>query len=87
VVRAAVVREPGALSFLETFNQRGIRTLYDYGRSPRYAEGGLVGGAGASGAGLTINVPVSVSDPGLAASLQRNIEETVVRTLREHARA
>ena len=86
VVRAAVVREPGALSFLETFNQRGVRALYDYGRSPRYAEGGLVGGGGASGAGLTINVPVSVADPGLAASLQRNIEETVVRTLREHTR-
>ena len=87
VVRAAVVEQPGALSFLETFNQRGVRSLYDYTKASRYAEGGLVGAsAAAGGAGLTINVPVSVSDSGLAASLQRNIEETVVRTLREHTR-
>lgn len=87
VVRAAVVEQPGALSFLETFNQRGVRSLYDYTKASRYAEGGLVGASGtAGGAGLTINVPVSVSDSGLAVSLQRNIEETVVRTLREHSR-
>jgi len=87
VVRAAVVRDPGAISFLEEFNQRGVRSLYDYTKASRYAEGGLVGASGtAGGAGLTINVPVSVSDSGLAASLQRNIEDTVVRTLREHTR-
>ena len=87
VVRAAVVEQPGALSFLETFNQRGVRSLYDYTKASRYAEGGLVGGSGAAGGpGLTINVPVSVSDSGLAASLQRNIEDTVFRTLREHTR-
>ena len=87
VVRAAVVRDPGAISFLEEFNQRGVRSLYDYTKASRYAEGGLVGAsAAAGGAGLTINVPVSVSDSGLAASLQRNIEDTVVRTLREHSR-
>lgn len=87
VVRAAVVEQPGALSFLETFNQRGVRSLHDYSKASRYAEGGLVGAsAAAGGEGLTINVPVSVSDSGLAASLQRNIEETVIRTLREHTR-
>ena len=87
VVRAAVVRDPGVISFLEEFNQRGVRSLYDYTKASRYAEGGLVGAsASAGGVGLTINVPVSVSDSGLAASLQRNIEETVVRTLREHTR-
>jgi hypothetical protein len=37
--------------------------------------------------GLTINVPVNVeNDRKLSATLQRNIEDTVVRTLREHAR-
>jgi hypothetical protein len=86
VVRAKVVKDPGALAFLEQFNRRGVRALYDYTNASRFADGGLVAG-GASGAqGLTINVPVSVSDSGLAASLQRNIEETVVRTLREHSR-
>jgi len=87
VVRAAAVKDPGALSFLEEFNRRGVRALYDYTNASRFADGGFAGaGASAGAQGLTINVPVLVSDSGLAASLQRNIEETVVRTLREHSR-
>jgi len=62
-----------------------VRTLYDYTGVSRYAMEVLSGRRVAGSPGLTINVPVSVSDSGLAASLQRNIEETVVRTLREHS--
>lgn len=45
VTRAAVVREPGALSFLEDFNARGMDALYGW---QGYADGGLVGAPEAS---------------------------------------
>jgi hypothetical protein len=47
-----------------------------------FAEGGMVTGKSS----LTINVPVSVSDPRLASHLRTSIEETVVRTLKEFSR-
>lgn len=41
VTRAAVVRQPGALGFLEDFNERGMPALYDWTGQARFAEGGL----------------------------------------------
>lgn len=42
VTRAAVVRQPGALQFLEDFNARGMRALALPNVAPGYATGGLV---------------------------------------------
>lgn len=42
MTRASVVRQPGALAFLEDFNERGMDALYGW---QGYADGGLVGGA------------------------------------------
>ncbi|WP_349569374.1 phage tail length tape measure family protein [Azotobacter salinestris] len=43
VTRAAVVRQPGALDFLQAFNARGMDALDDYARRVRHATGGLAG--------------------------------------------
>ena len=43
VTRAAVVKQPGALSFLSDFNQRGMVALDDWATSVRHATGGLAG--------------------------------------------
>lgn len=43
VTRSAVVRQPGALPFLNDFNRRGMATLDDYARRIRHATGGLAG--------------------------------------------
>ena len=43
VTRAAVVSQPGALSFLHDFNTRGMNALTDWSRAVRHATGGLAG--------------------------------------------
>lgn len=43
VTRAAVVTQPGALSFLEDFNARGMAALDDWAQAPRHNTGGLAG--------------------------------------------
>ena len=43
VTRAAVVSQPGALSFLHDFNARGMDALTDWSRAVRHATGGLAG--------------------------------------------
>ncbi|TBW02721.1 hypothetical protein E0E52_17025 [Azotobacter chroococcum] len=43
VTRAAVVRQPGALDFLDSFNRNGMAALDDYARRVRHATGGLAG--------------------------------------------
>lgn len=43
VTRAAVIRQPGALSFAHDFNQRGMAALKDYIPRVRHATGGLAG--------------------------------------------
>lgn len=54
VVRSKVVKEPGALSFLQAFNRSGmfaLRTvpgLREFGGVPRFAEGGLAVAPGAA---------------------------------------
>jgi hypothetical protein len=72
----------------------GIVSTRTASSSNAYATGGEVGPKSVpkptdkeAGGGLTINVPVNVeNDRRLSNTLQRNIEETVVKTLREHAR-
>lgn len=43
VTRAAVVTQPGALSFLHDFNARGMYALDDWASAVRHATGGLAG--------------------------------------------
>ncbi|SFB48413.1 phage tail length tape measure family protein [Azotobacter beijerinckii] len=43
VTRAAVVQQPGALAFLDSFNRHGMAALDDYARRVRHATGGLAG--------------------------------------------
>lgn len=43
VTRAAVVTQPGALPFLEDFNERGMPALDDWATRARHATGGLAG--------------------------------------------
>lgn len=43
VTRAAVVRQPGALSFLKDFNARGMSSLDQWAGRVRHATGGLAG--------------------------------------------
>lgn len=43
VTRAAVVSQPGALSFLHDFNTRGMNALTDWSRAVRHSTGGLAG--------------------------------------------
>lgn len=43
VTREAVVSQPGAKSFLESFNARGMAAVDDYARRVRHATGGLAG--------------------------------------------
>ena len=44
VSRAAVVKQPGALPFLQDFNQRGMQALYDWSRRiAHHSTGGLAG--------------------------------------------
>jgi hypothetical protein len=43
VTRAAVVKQPGALSFLDDFNRRGMSALADWSSVVRHATGGLAG--------------------------------------------
>lgn len=44
VSRAAVVKQPGALPFLQDFNQRGMQALHDWSRRiARHSTGGLAG--------------------------------------------
>jgi hypothetical protein len=68
LVRSATTMQPGALSFLHEFNKVGMNAL----RSPvrRYADGGVVGPAGASG---SINGQVTV---GLGEGLVLNELDT-----------
>lgn len=66
VARAAVVSQPGALDFLEAFNEQGMGALRRYGGPARYADGGLVGEAGAMGT------------PGRDGSLTIGLEEGLV---------
>lgn len=63
VTRAAVVKQPGALSFLEDFNRYGMKALRDHSRIPRHSTGGLAGiPAALSPASLT-STPASVAEP------------------------
>lgn len=43
VTRSAVVRQPGALPFLEDFNRRGMSALDDWASAVRHNTGGLAG--------------------------------------------
>lgn len=43
ITRAAVVKQPGALSFLEDFNQRGMTALDDWAGTVYHSTGGLAG--------------------------------------------
>jgi hypothetical protein len=43
ITRAAVVKQPGALSFLEDFNQRGMSALDDWAGTVYHSTGGLAG--------------------------------------------
>ena len=43
VTRAAVVTQPGALDFLDDFNQRGMAALGDWAGTAHHATGGLAG--------------------------------------------
>jgi hypothetical protein len=43
VTRAAVVKQPGALEFLDAFNREGMRALANWARPVRHATGGLAG--------------------------------------------
>lgn len=43
VTRAAVVTQPGALDFLDDFNQRGMAALDDWAGAARHSTGGLAG--------------------------------------------
>jgi hypothetical protein len=69
VVRAAVVRQPGALQFLEAFNAGAIdpRDVAQAGaRAPRFAEGGLAQAPAASDVKLGGKVTIGLED-GLVA--------------------
>lgn len=70
VVRAAVVEQPGMLEALHSINEGlGTPALATVRRARRFADGGLVGGAGATGLSGTVTVAL---EDGLVA---RHIEQ------------
>jgi phage-related minor tail protein len=78
VTRAAVVRQPGALPFLDDFNARGMSALADWSARVRHATGGLAGvpapsmpspGLGAS----------ELASPGAAASVNNRMRVYIVQ--------
>ncbi|HCR1592263.1 TPA: phage tail length tape measure family protein [Pseudomonas aeruginosa] len=78
MTRAAVVRQPGALAFLEQFNRYGMAALSAWANPVRHATGGLMG----------IPAP-AMPAPGLAASrLQepsKNFSTSVANAVHLHA--
>lgn len=74
VTRAAVVTQPGALPFLEDFNQRGMAALDDWAGAARQATGGLAGvPAPAAPAPVMSNGQMPEPAAGGATNLKNNI--------------
>ncbi len=65
VVRAAAVQQPGALDFLRDFNRLSMATLRPARPAPgelRFAEGGMIGSAGAGGQPLDGRLTVGLEE-------------------------
>lgn len=70
VTRSAVVRQPGALPFLQDFNRRGMAALDDWARRVRHATGGVAGIPAPTAAaplmsGRTLAEPAKLMSPTL----------------------
>ncbi|MEI7250266.1 phage tail length tape measure family protein [Pectobacterium versatile] len=76
VTRAAVVQQPGALSFLHDFNQRGIAALDDWAPRVRHATGGLAGIPAPA-----FNVPTTIPEPVERQSRADSVPPTLQQTL------
>lgn len=87
VVRAAAVKRPGVLSALDAINRGGVApALFAASGARRFADGGLVSGAGAS----TLNGSIAISlDRGLILEEISGDEGTrrIIKAISRHPRA
>ncbi|MGU1392696.1 hypothetical protein ACSEUY_31310 [Pseudomonas aeruginosa] len=73
MTRAAVVRQPGALAFLEQFNRYGMAALSAWANPVRHAMGGLMG-----------TPAPAMPAPGLAASRLQEPAKNLSATLKNN---
>ncbi|MFO6321151.1 hypothetical protein ACLBWD_33450, partial [Pseudomonas aeruginosa] len=73
MTRAAVVRQPGALAFLEQFNRYGMAALGAWANPVRHATGGLMG-----------TPAPAMPAPGLAASRLQEPAKNLSATLKNN---
>jgi hypothetical protein len=78
VTRAAVVRQPGALNFLDDFNARGMSALADWSARVRHATGGLAGVPAPSMASPVLG-GTQMAEPPAAASISNRMRVYILQ--------
>lgn len=80
VTRSAVVRQPGALPFLEDFNRRGMSALDDWAAAVRHSTGGLAGVPAPALPAPSLG-NVQLAEPAKALSATVNLKQRVTPVL------